>query len=93
MRHMVSLPTPRGGTVKIIEQGTGTPVVFLHSGVGSAGEWREILSLWPTGYHLIAVDAFRGGSGPGHPAHRTIDDFADQVHAVVGYVGQPILVE
>jgi lipase len=90
MHHMVLLPTPRGGTVKIVEQGTGTPVVFLHSGVGSAGEWREVFSLWPTGYHLIAIEAFRGGSGPGLPAVRTIDDFADQVHAVVGYVEQPI---
>ena len=36
----VLLRTPRNGTVKIVEQGTGTPVVFLHSGVGSAGEWR-----------------------------------------------------
>jgi pimeloyl-ACP methyl ester carboxylesterase len=90
MRDMVSLPTPRGGSVKIVEQGNGTPVVFLHSGVGSAGEWREVFSLWPTGYRVIAVDAFRGGSGPGLPTHRTIDDFADQVHAVVGYVGQPI---
>src|SRR5215831_15348759 len=90
MRRMVLLPTPRGGTVKIVEQGTGTPVVFLHSGVGSAGEWREVFSLWLTGYHLIAVDAFRGGSGPRLSGHRTIEDFADQVHAVVDYVGQPI---
>jgi hypothetical protein len=34
------LSTPAGGVVKIVEQGGGMPVVFLHSGVGSAGEWR-----------------------------------------------------
>ena len=84
------LRTPRHGTVKIVEQGAGTPVVFLHSGVGSAGEWRDVFSLWPTGYRLIAVDAFRGGSGPGLPGHRTLDDYADQVYAVVSHVGQPI---
>ena len=42
------------------------------------------------GYRLIAVDAFRGGSGPGLPGHRTLDDYADQVHAVVSHVGEPV---
>jgi lipase len=87
---MALLSTPRDGTVKIVEQGAGTPVVFLHSGVGSAGEWRGVFSAWPTGYRLIAVDAFRGGSGPGRPGQRTLDDYADQVHAVVRHVGQPV---
>jgi lipase len=87
---MALLRTPRNGTVKIVEQGAGPPVVFLHSGVGSAGEWRDVFSAWPAGYRLIAVDAFRGGSGPGLPGHRTLDDYADQVHAVVSHVGQPI---
>lgn len=75
---MALLRTPRDGTVKTVEQGAGTPVVFLHSGVGSAGEWRYVFSSWPAGYRLIAVDAFRGGSGPGLPGHRTLDDYADQ---------------
>ena len=87
---MAWLRTPHNGTVKIFEQGSGTPVVFLHSGVGSAGEWRETFSAWPPGHRLIALDAFRGGSGPGRPGHRTLDDYADQVHAVVRHVGQPI---
>src|SRR3954462_7592977 len=88
--RMALLGTPRNGTVKIVEQGAGTPVVFLHSGVGSAGEWRDAFSVWPAGYRLIAVDAFRGGSGPGLPGQPTLDDYADQVHAVVGHVGQPV---
>jgi lipase len=87
---MAMVRTPRNGTVKIVEQGAGPPVVFLHSGVGSAGEWRSVFSAWPAGYRLIAVDAFRGGSGPGRPGHRTLDDYADQVHAVVEHVGRPV---
>lgn len=74
----------------IVERGTGTPVAFLHSGVGSAGEWKQVFSLWPQGYRLIAVDAYRGGDGPGKPGQRTLEDYADQVHAVVTHVGQPI---
>ena len=44
------LPTPFGRRVKVIEQGAGAPVVFLHSGVGSAGERKQVFSLWPEGY-------------------------------------------
>ena len=36
------LPTPLGRRVKVVEHGTETPVVFLHSGVGSAGEWKAV---------------------------------------------------
>jgi lipase len=87
---MAILRTPSGGTVKIIERGNGTAAVFLHSGVGSAGEWREVFSRWPEGYRLIAVDAYRDSDGPGAPGQRTLDDYADQVHAVVNHVGEPV---
>jgi lipase len=84
------LRTPSGRTVKVIERGSGTAAVFLHSGVGSAGEWREVFARWPQGYRLIAVDAYRGGDGPGAPGQRTLDDYADQVHAVVHHVREPV---
>jgi len=87
---MAILRTPWGGTVKIIDRGSGTPAVFLHSGVGSAGEWREVFSRWPEGYRLIAVDAYRGGDGLGAPEQRTLGDYAAQVHAVVHHVGEPV---
>jgi lipase len=87
---MALLQVAGGGTVKIVEQGAGPPVVFLHSGVGSAGEWRGVFSSWPEGYRLIAVDAWRDGTGPGVPGHRTLDDFAGQVHAVVEHAGEPV---
>ena len=49
-----------------------------------------MFSRWPEGYRLIAVDAYRGGDGPGAPGQRTLDDYADQVHAVVNHVGEPV---
>ena len=54
------------------------------------GAGKIVFSLWPAGYRLIAVDAYRGGTGPGAPGYRTLDDYADQVHAVVSHVGEPI---
>jgi lipase len=87
---MAILRTAAGRAVKVIERGDGIPAVFLHSGVGSAGEWREVFSRWPEGYRLIGVDAYRDGDGPGPPGRTTLDDYADQVHAVVSHVGAPV---
>jgi lipase len=84
------LPTPLGRRVKVVEQGTGAPVVFLHSGVGSAGEFKQVFSLWPDGYRLVAIDAYRDGTGPGAAGHRSLDDYADQVYATVEHVGASI---
>ncbi len=84
------LPTPLGRRVKVLEHGTGIPVVFLHSGVGSAGEWKQVFSLWPEGYRLVAIEAYRHGTGPGTAGRRSLDDYADQVYAVADHVGVPI---
>jgi pimeloyl-ACP methyl ester carboxylesterase len=84
------LPTPLGRRVKIVEQGAGTPVVFLHTGVGSAGEWKQAFSLWPESYRLVAVEAYRDGTGPGEPGRRSLDDYADQVYAAAEHVGDAI---
>ena len=87
MAAAATLATPLGRRVKVIEQGRGTPVVFLHSGVGSAGEWKQVFSLWPEGYRLVAIEAYRDGTGPGPAGGRSLDDYADQVYAVAGHVG------
>src|SRR3954463_1631316 len=89
MATATTLRTPLGRRVKVVEQGDGTPVVFLHSGVGSAGEWKQVSSLWPEGYRLVAIDAYRE-SDLGAPERRTLDDYADQVYAVAEHVGAPV---
>jgi lipase len=90
MASATTLRSPLGRRVKILEQGSGTPVVFLHSGVGSAGEWRQVFALWPEGYRLIALDAYGGGDAPGVVGRRTLDDYADQVYAVAEEVGEAV---
>ena len=84
------LRTPLQRRVKVVEHGTGTPVVFLHSGVGSAGEWKQVFSLWPGGYRLVAIDAYRDGAGPGGVGRLSLDDYADQVYAVAEHVGESV---
>jgi lipase len=90
MARARTLTTPLGRRVKILERGTGTPVVFLHSGVGSAGEWKQVFSLWPEGYRLVAIEVYRDGTGPGVADRPSLDDYADQVYAVAEHVGGPV---
>jgi lipase len=90
MAAKTTLLTPLGRRFEVIEQGTGTPVLFLPSGVGSAGEWKQVFSLWPEGYRLLAIEAYRHGSGSGAARPRSLDDYADQVSAVGERVGRPI---
>lgn len=87
MSAATTLRTPLGRRIKVVELGTGTPVVFLHSGVGSAGEWRQVFSLWPEGYRLVAIEAYRDGTGPHVDGRPSLDDYADQVYAVAEHVG------
>jgi lipase len=88
--RVATLASPAGAMVKIIERGGGRPVVFLHSGVGSAGEWRGVFERWPEDHRLIAVDAYGARVGPGVAGRRSLDDYADQVLAVADHVGEPI---
>jgi lipase len=60
---------------------------LLSFGVGSAGEWKQVFSLWPEGYRLVAIEAYRDGTGPGVAGCRSLDDYADQVYAVAEHVG------
>lgn len=89
-----AVAAPAGPTVNIIRSGAtgsgGAPVVLLHSGVGGAGEWRQVFELWPEPHLLIAVDAFGGDHGAGSAGHRTLDDFADQVLGVADHLGEPL---
>jgi lipase len=39
------------------------------------------------GYRLVAIEAYRGGTGPGMGGRRSLDDYADQVYAVAEHVG------
>src|SRR5277367_6326457 len=89
MATTMTLRTPLGRRVKVVEHGTGAPLVFLHSGVGSAGEWKRVFSLWPQDGRLVAIEAYRDGTGPGVAGHRSLDDYADQVYAVAEHVGAP----
>src|ERR1700756_5122093 len=90
MAAVTILCTPLERRVKVVERGTGTPIVFLHSGVGSAGEWKQVFALWPKGYRLPARGAHPRGTGRGVAGRRSLDDYAAQFYAVAEHVGESV---
>jgi pimeloyl-ACP methyl ester carboxylesterase len=69
--------------------GTGTPIVMLHSSLGSKGQWAALAEQMSTRYRVIAVDLCGYGDNPPvtSSASFTLDDevrlVADRLDALV----------
>lgn len=87
---MVVLDSPTGRSVRVVEQGSGPAVVFLHGGVGGPGEWRSVFERWSARHRLIAVDARGVASGTDPTEGCTLDDYADLVRVVAEHVEEPL---
>lgn len=78
-------------SVRYIEAGEGTPLVWLHAFPLSADQWLPQLHQVPTGWRFIAPD-LRGFRGPGDVADdiglgpMTIDDYAADVLEFMAHV-------
>lgn len=85
-----------GSTMRVIEIGTGDPVVFLHGNPTSSFLWREVLPVVAAaGYRCLAVDLIgMGGSGKPDIAYR-FTDHAEYLDALLDALGPdvtPVLV-
>lgn len=69
---------------------TWGPVLFLHSGVGGAGEWRAVVDAWPTADRCIAIRAHRPRGTLDVRTDLTMDDYAQQVVATAEELGEPV---
>jgi 2-hydroxy-6-oxonona-2,4-dienedioate hydrolase len=64
--------------------GTGTPLVLLHGGVGSAAHWERNVDALSAAFRVIAFDLPGYGNSPDVPATITTDDYIAWVsHAVL----------
>ena len=76
--------TFNGTRVHYLENGSGEPVILIHSGGNTAGQWRGVSEHLGEGYRLLAIDLYgHGKSGPWPgPAGITITDCAHPVLAL-----------
>ena len=82
----------RGLRVGYFESGSGEPVVMVHSGPGTAAQWRQVCEALKDAYRLLAVNLH--GVGDTEPWRRPgslrLDDEAGLVDAVIASCGTPV---
>jgi pimeloyl-ACP methyl ester carboxylesterase len=79
------------GTISVIVQGTGSPVVLLHGIQGTARTWDTVGPMLSNEYSVIAPN-LRGRSAsitPEDAAAYRLSTFADDLRAVLAWIGQP----
>jgi pimeloyl-ACP methyl ester carboxylesterase len=65
-------------TPEYISQGSGTPVVMLHSSMSSKEQWQKLSSRLKQDYHTIAIDLY-GYGGCSYPQDPSSFTLADEV--------------
>jgi pimeloyl-ACP methyl ester carboxylesterase len=66
-------------------QGSGTPVVMLHSSMSSKEQWLKLSSRLNQDYHTIAIDLY-GYGGCGYPQNPSSFTLADEALRIDGIV-------
>ena len=81
-----------GTRIRMVEEGAGTPVLFLHGNLGSARWFERVMSL--PGCRTIALDMPNFGASGALGGELSIDGYADAVadFVVAAGLGRPILV-
>ncbi len=80
-----------GSPVEYLEQGSGQPVVLLHSTGASGAQWRALVDRLSTRFRVLAPDLYGYGSTapwPGHGAF-TLADEAALVHTLLDCFDEP----
>lgn len=74
--------------LSVTEEGTGTPIVFLHAFPLSARMWEPQLQALPAGWRGVAPDLRGFGQSPRDPQPaRHVGDHADDVLALIDAIG------
>ena len=81
-----------GSRVEYVEQGSGEPVVLLHSSASSGAQWRALMGRLAGRYRVIAPDLY-GYGGTANWAGRgefRLEHEAQIVCALLGRAGEPV---
>lgn len=74
---------------KIHREGAGPTVVLVH-GVGlDRSMWEDLSALLAANYRVVTYDLLGHGDAPDEPGERSLDDFVQQLSAVIDEVADP----
>jgi pimeloyl-ACP methyl ester carboxylesterase len=80
-----------GSRIEYVEQGSGEPVVLLHSSASSSTQWRALMERLSERFRVVAPDLY-GYGGTSHWAGRgafCLEHEAQLVYALLGRAGEP----
>jgi pimeloyl-ACP methyl ester carboxylesterase len=73
------------GTLEYLEAGRGTPLILMHGGTGSIGEWDACIDAFASRYCVLAYD--RRGYGRSTPrATFSLDFFDEDIEDLVAFL-------
>ena len=74
------------------DEGSGTPVVFIHGSCGGGAQWKGLSSVLREEYRTLCLDLFGCGHSQPWPIERkyTVEDDERAINAVLDFLGQPV---
>src|SRR5512139_2504524 len=60
------------GALSFREAGSGLGVVCIHSNASNAGQWRALMDLLASEFHVLAPDLYDSGKSPAWRSDRVI---------------------
>ncbi len=81
-----------GDRLHTLDEGAGTPVIFVHGSCGGAGQWKALASRLQDNYRTICLDLFGSGLSEPWPLERpwTVADDSRAIHAVLERIEGPV---
>lgn len=81
-----------GDKLHFVDEGSGTPVVFVHGSCGGAGQWKGLASALRDDYRTICIDLFGSGQSGPWPIERQwhTEDDGRAINAVLDLLAEPV---
>lgn len=78
--------------IDYLEEGSGVPVVLLHSSVSGARQWRKLMTLLAPSFHTSAINLVGYGKTPPWTLDRlqTLDDQVDLIETFICDETEPV---
>jgi len=81
--------TANGVQIHLKDQGSGTPIVFLHYWGGSSRTWDDVIAALPNTYRSIAPDHRGWGDSEAPASGYALADFADDAQQLITALNLP----
>jgi len=81
-----------GDRLHFVDEGSGTPVLFVHGSCGGAGQWKGLASALCDDHRTICIDLIGAGRSQSWPIERqwSVEDDGRAIAAVLDLLAEPV---